>query len=143
MPLIRKKFLLLLWYLFQLKISQGYEYHCVKSVQIRSFFWSVFSRIRTEYGEIFRISLYSVRLRENSDQKKLRIWTLFTQFIFHVILDGSPKILGMQNVSSALKVLSWNLLIAGSFLETSSDSKNIRENLKFWGLIISKAFEGK
>ena len=26
--------------------------HCVKSVQIRSFFWFVFSRIRTEYGEI-------------------------------------------------------------------------------------------
>ena len=25
------------------------KYHCVKSVQIRSFFWSVFSRIRTEY----------------------------------------------------------------------------------------------
>ena len=25
---------------------------CVKSVQIRIFFWSVFSRIRTEYGEI-------------------------------------------------------------------------------------------
>ena len=24
--------------------------HCVKIVQIRSFFWSVFSRIRTEYG---------------------------------------------------------------------------------------------
>ena len=24
--------------------------HCVKSVQIRRFFWSVFSRIRTEYG---------------------------------------------------------------------------------------------
>ena len=27
-------------------------FHCVKSVQIRSFFWSVFSRIWTEYGEI-------------------------------------------------------------------------------------------
>ena len=26
--------------------------HCVKSVQIGSFFWSVFSRIRTEYEEI-------------------------------------------------------------------------------------------
>ena len=25
--------------------------HCVKSVQIRSCFWSGFSRIRTEYGE--------------------------------------------------------------------------------------------
>ena len=37
------------------------------------FFWSVFSRIRTEYGEII------VQMRENTDQKKLRIWTLFTQ----------------------------------------------------------------
>ena len=55
--------------------------HCVKSVQIRSFFWSVFSRFRTEYGEMRSpsISPYSVRMRENADQKKLRIWTLFTQ----------------------------------------------------------------
>ena len=29
--------------------------HCVKSVQIRSFFWSIFSRIRTEYRKILRI----------------------------------------------------------------------------------------
>ena len=43
--------------------------HCVKSVQIRSFFWSVFFRIRTEYGEIRSISPYSVRMRENTDQK--------------------------------------------------------------------------
>ena len=28
--------------------------YCMRSVQIRSFFWSVFSRIRTEYGEILR-----------------------------------------------------------------------------------------
>ena len=28
---------------------------------------------------ILRISPYSVRMRENTDQKKLRIWTLFTQ----------------------------------------------------------------
>ena len=31
-------------------------------------FWSVFSHIRTEYGEIRRISPYSVRIRENTDQ---------------------------------------------------------------------------
>ena len=31
-------------------------------------FWSVFSRIRTEYGEILRISPYLVRMRENTDQ---------------------------------------------------------------------------
>ena len=35
------------------------------------FFSSVFSRIRTEYGEILRIFPYSVRMRENTDQKKL------------------------------------------------------------------------
>ena len=33
------------------------------------FLWSVFSRIRTEYGEIRSISPYSVRMRENADQK--------------------------------------------------------------------------
>ena len=33
------------------------------------FFWSVFSRVRTEYGEILRISPYSVRMPENTDQK--------------------------------------------------------------------------
>ena len=47
--------------------------HCVKRVQIRSFFWSVFSRVQTEYGEILCISPYSVRMRENTDQKKLFI----------------------------------------------------------------------
>ena len=58
------------------------DLHCVKCVQIRSFFWSVFSHIRTEYGEIRSISPYSVQMRENTDQKKLRIWTLFTQCYF-------------------------------------------------------------
>ena len=51
----------------------------MKSVQIRSFFWSLFSLIRTEYGEKLRTSPYSVRMREDTDQKKLRIWTHFTQ----------------------------------------------------------------
>ena len=54
-------------------------YHCVKRVQIRSFFWSVFSRTRTEYGDLLRKSRYSVRIREKTDQKKLCIWTLFAQ----------------------------------------------------------------
>ena len=43
------------------------------------FFWSVFSCIRTEYGEIRNIFPYPLRMRQNTDQKKLRIWTLFTQ----------------------------------------------------------------
>ena len=60
----------------------------MKSIQIRSYFWSVFSHIRTEYGEIRRISPYSVRMRENTDQKQLLIWTLFTQLIYKVKLSG-------------------------------------------------------
>ena len=34
--------------------------HRVKSIQIRSFFWSAFSCIRTEYGDLVRKSPYSV-----------------------------------------------------------------------------------
>ena len=55
------------------------DIHCVKSVQIRSFFWSVFSCILTEYGDLPRKSRFSARIQENTDQKKLRICTLFTQ----------------------------------------------------------------
>ena len=32
--------------------------HCVRSVQIRSFFWSVFSCIRTEYGDLCSVMGY-------------------------------------------------------------------------------------
>ena len=55
------------------------SYFCVKSVEIRSFSWSVFSCFLTEYGDLWSKSLYSVRIQENMDQKKLRIWTLFRQ----------------------------------------------------------------
>ena len=42
------------------------------------YFLAVFSRIRTEIRSICRIS-HSVRMRENTDQKILRISTHFTQ----------------------------------------------------------------
>ena len=55
------------------------DIHCIKSVQIQSFFWSVFSHFWTEYRDLQSKSLYSVQKRENTDQKKLRIWTCFGQ----------------------------------------------------------------
>ena len=60
--------------------------HCLKSVQIRSYIWSVFSRNRTEYGEILRIYPYSIRIRENTDQKK-------TPYLdtFHAVIIMSKK----------------------------------------------------
>ena len=48
----------------------------VKSVQTRYFFWSTFSSIRTEHQDVLRKFPYSVRIQKNTDQKKLRIWTL-------------------------------------------------------------------
>ena len=53
----------------------------MKSVQIRSFLWSLFSCIRTEYRNFLHKFSYSARVQENKDQKKLRIWTLFTQWL--------------------------------------------------------------
>ena len=42
--------------------------HCVKC-PYSEFFWSLFSRIRTEYGDLLRKSPYLVRMQENKDQK--------------------------------------------------------------------------
>ena len=47
--------------------------HCMKSVQIRSFFWPVFSHIWTKYGGI-QSKCGKIRIR-----KKIGIWTLFMQ----------------------------------------------------------------
>ena len=60
--------------------------HCVKSVQIRSFFWSLFSCILTKYGEIWSITPYSVQMRQNTDQKK-------TPYLdtFHAVIIMSKK----------------------------------------------------
>ena len=70
-PVFREKFLFK--YIFHYYITLR------EKCQIRSNFWSLFSLIRTEYGEILCISPYSVRMRESTDQKLLRIWTLFSQ----------------------------------------------------------------
>ena len=60
----------------------------MKSVQIRSFFWSAFSYIWTEY----RKSPYSVQIQENTDHKKLRIWTLFTHWILKSTFELATKV---------------------------------------------------
>ena len=44
------------------------HYTCEKC-PCSEFLWSAFSRIRTEYGRIVRISPYLVRMRGNTDQK--------------------------------------------------------------------------
>ena len=43
--------------------------HYIKSCPYSEFFWSVFSGIWTEYGDLRSKSPYSVQMRENADQK--------------------------------------------------------------------------
>ena len=42
-----------------------------KKCSYSGFFWSVFSRIRDEYGEMPNISPHSIRMRENMDRKNV------------------------------------------------------------------------
>ena len=44
--------------------------HCVKSVQMRSYFWSVFSCIQTEFRKLSSLYRYSVSLRIQSEYRK-------------------------------------------------------------------------
>ena len=63
--------------------------HCVKSVQIRS------------------ISPYSGRMRENINQKKLRIWTLSTPCWLHFRFLAYPD----SFLSECLKSLLYHIAI--------------------------------
>ena len=67
-----KKNFFLCWVLLSLTllllIGVSLNYHCVKSVQKRSFFWSVFFHIRTEYEVSLRIhsECGKIRTKKNS-----------------------------------------------------------------------------
>ena len=62
----------------------------MKSVQIRSFFWSVYSCIRTESGDLLGKPPYLSRIQENRTQKKPFIWTLRIVFCsFYSILGDA------------------------------------------------------
>ena len=55
--------------------------HCKRTLREKcpysEFFWSVFSRIWTEYGGIFRISLYSAQMRKIRTRKFPNIDTFY------------------------------------------------------------------
>ena len=59
------------------------HHNCVKSVQIRNFFWFVFSCIRTEYKDLQSKSEYSVQSKHRKirPRKNSVICTLSTQCI--------------------------------------------------------------
>ena len=52
--------------------NQKLYLHCVKCVQIRSFFWPVFPSIRTEYGDTKYISVFSPNAGKYGTEKTTR-----------------------------------------------------------------------
>ena len=64
-----KQTLIDLYGIFVIKNLKEVHQHYLKYVQIRSYFWSGFSCIRPEYGDLRSKSPYSVRIQENTDQK--------------------------------------------------------------------------
>ena len=66
------------------------------------FFWSVFSRIRTEYGEIRSICLYLVRMRKNMDQKNYEYGHFSSIGILHI--DPTLKTSGAKTFKKILRL---------------------------------------
>ena len=91
----------------------SYYNHFVASVQIRSFFWSVFPSIRTEYGDLLLKSPYSVKICENMDQKKNTYLDKFQAINFLPIL---PFILIL---SSNIQQLLHNPIVPGVHLKVT------------------------
>ena len=84
---------------------------------IQIFFWSFFSFIRTADGDLRIKSLYSVRIHESKDQRKLCIWTLLMQFGNKVLIAvisslqlSTKKHIGFLLFSTfGTKVLLWKV----------------------------------
>ena len=72
-----------------------------------------------------RICLYSVRIQENTDQKKLRIWTLFTQcFIFSTdYLHFKWKKKGINRVFKLPEAVAQSCSVNKLFLNISQNSQ--------------------
>ena len=83
------------------------------------FFWFVFSRLRTEYGEIVRISPYSVRMRENTDQKNCEYWHFSLSAVLHA--DRSCSVIETCPIKiwKTLKMSVMHLLAANTIFSCS------------------------
>ena len=76
-------------------MNDPYNYTLRKKCPYSELFWSVFFRIWAEYGEILRISPYSVRMRENTDQNNSE-YGHFTQWHLNNIPEFSQFFIMVQ-----------------------------------------------
>ena len=72
-----KKLFIFYIYIFNFLSTGMGKAHCTEKCSYSEFFWSVISRIRTEHGDSWSKSLYSVQMRENTDWKKSKEDTFY------------------------------------------------------------------
>ena len=99
------------------KVKLSFTEDCMKSVQMRTFFWSLFSTIRTEYADLRNLSPFSVQIQENTDHKKLRIRTLFTQWNIQGLKFLILAIVPWREISKVNKSLENKGLTKETFLK--------------------------
>ena len=63
--------------------------HVHEKCSYSELFWSGFSRIWTKYGEVLRVSLYSVRMWENTDHNNSKYKNFLHSGIFLFLLTRS------------------------------------------------------
>ena len=91
--------------------------HCVKTIQIRRFFWSVFSCIWTEYRKI--------RTRKNSVFGHFLRSAILTCYV--VCLSNLSKLLNGQNVHFRLKLRTYKH--AHTHTQKNNKSMNTKTDL--------------
>ena len=76
---------------FCIKVSNHYTLTVREKCPDSEVFWSVFSRLLTEYGERKSISPYLVRMRENTGQNNFK-YGHFLCSVWYIISFTAPKI---------------------------------------------------
>ena len=78
----------------------------------KSLFWSAFSRIRTEYGEILYVSPYSIRMWENADQNDSK-YGYFLRCVFLLFLSDFSGFKGYKpSVPYLVRCRLWKITSA-------------------------------
>ena len=90
---------------FLWKYESIYESNTATKCPYSELFWSAFSRIWTEYGEIFRISPYSVQMKENADQNNSEYWHILRILQFFVVAKA------FDNFVPELISIRWNMAL--------------------------------
>ena len=103
------------------------DYHCVKSVQIRSYFWSVFSylhlriKMRTRNNSVFGHFSRTVLSHKNTHHRCLTGFTPLKVVKYHKIKSVCLENNGLQKSFSMFLTINFNVFI---------DSKEPRKLVK-------------